>query len=171
MSHFVAGGPDRANLYQEISDKIIPELEAGRCLKSILGARQPPPLGVPKNAATGSRRSVSAGMSGQIKDYHHRLCGLLCGALAPAKAISPAWNQPAQPTCSFTAVAVTTRLCRDTFLRAKGARPYGWSPLTGRDRLMAKVGPPLALRRRSRAPEPQLLPATRAGGRLPHARA
>jgi len=54
-----AGHPDRANLYQEITDKIIAELEAGR-----LPWVQPwgentasAPLGVPQNAATGRRYS------------------------------------------------------------------------------------------------------------------
>jgi antirestriction protein ArdC len=59
MSKFVARSQDRANLYQEITDKIIDELEADRVPwvqpwgKTTASA----PLGVPKNASTKRRYS------------------------------------------------------------------------------------------------------------------
>jgi antirestriction protein ArdC len=44
---------DRASLYQEITDKIIAELEQGRVPWVQPWNATPPPLGLPKNAATG----------------------------------------------------------------------------------------------------------------------
>ena len=44
---------DRASLYQEITDKIIRELEQGRVPWVQPWAGAPAPLGLPKNAATG----------------------------------------------------------------------------------------------------------------------
>jgi antirestriction protein ArdC len=54
-----APGQDRASLYQEITDKIIAELEAGRGLwvQSWGKTAATAPLGVPKNVATGRRYS------------------------------------------------------------------------------------------------------------------
>lgn len=48
---------DRVSLYQEITDKIIAELEAGRVpwVQPWGKMAAPAPLGVPKNAATGRR--------------------------------------------------------------------------------------------------------------------
>ena len=59
MSNFVARGLDRASLYQEITDKIVAELEAGRVpwVQPWGKTTAPAPLGVPKNAATGRRYS------------------------------------------------------------------------------------------------------------------
>jgi antirestriction protein ArdC len=54
-----AGRQDRANLYQEITDKIIAELEAGRVpwVQPWGENTASAPLGVPQNAATGRRYS------------------------------------------------------------------------------------------------------------------
>ena len=56
-----ARSQDRANLYQEITDKIIAELELGRVpwvqLWGTTNATAP--LGIPKNAVTGRHYSVS----------------------------------------------------------------------------------------------------------------
>jgi antirestriction protein ArdC len=54
-----AGCQDRANLYQEITDKIIAELEGGRVpwVQPWGEAGASAPLGVPQNAATGRRYS------------------------------------------------------------------------------------------------------------------
>ena len=58
MSKFFARGQDRASLYQEITDEIIAELEAGRVpWVQPWGKTAAAPLGVPKNAATGRRYS------------------------------------------------------------------------------------------------------------------
>jgi antirestriction protein ArdC len=59
MSKFVARGQDRASLYQEITDKIVAELEAGRVpwVQPWGKTTAPAPLGVPKNAASGRRYS------------------------------------------------------------------------------------------------------------------
>jgi N-terminal domain of anti-restriction factor ArdC/Transposase DDE domain len=61
MSNFGgrARGQDRANLYQEITDKIIGELESGRVpwVQPRGKTTAPAPLGVPKNAATRRRYS------------------------------------------------------------------------------------------------------------------
>lgn len=51
-------GQDRASLYQEITDRIIAELEAGRLpWVQPWGASASAPLGLPRNAATGRRYS------------------------------------------------------------------------------------------------------------------
>ena len=54
-----AGRQDRANLYQEITDNIIAELEAGRVpwVQPWSQTASSAPLGVPKNAATGRHYS------------------------------------------------------------------------------------------------------------------
>jgi antirestriction protein ArdC len=59
MSKFFARGQVRASLYQEITDQIIVELEAGRVpwVQPWGKTAVPAPLGVPKNAATGRRYS------------------------------------------------------------------------------------------------------------------
>jgi antirestriction protein ArdC len=59
MSKFVARGQARASLYQEITDKIVAELEAGRVpwVQPWGKTTAPAPLGVPKNAATERRYS------------------------------------------------------------------------------------------------------------------
>ena len=59
MSKFVARAQDRASLYQEITDKVVAELEAGRVpwVQPWGKTTAPAPLGVPKNAATERRYS------------------------------------------------------------------------------------------------------------------
>src|ERR1700730_12665565 len=54
-----ARGQDRTNLYQELTDKIIAELEAGGVpwVQPWGRTAATAPLGVPKNAATGRRYS------------------------------------------------------------------------------------------------------------------
>jgi antirestriction protein ArdC len=56
-------GQDRANLYDEITDKIIAELEAGRVpwVKPWGTAAAKAPLALPKNASTNRRYSATAG--------------------------------------------------------------------------------------------------------------
>ena len=51
----VRAGEDRANLYDEITDKIIAELEAGRVpwVQPWRTAAAKAPLAMPKNASTG----------------------------------------------------------------------------------------------------------------------
>jgi antirestriction protein ArdC len=55
MSNSAARGQDRANLYQEITDKIVAELQAGRVpwVQPWGTTAATAPLGMPKNAATG----------------------------------------------------------------------------------------------------------------------
>ena len=52
--------PDKASLYQEVTDKIIAELEAGRVpwVQPWGSAGVNASLGLPKNAATGRRYSA-----------------------------------------------------------------------------------------------------------------
>src|ERR1700739_1465117 len=50
---------DRNSLYQQITDKIVAELEQGRVPWVQPGAGAPPPLGLPKNAATGRPTAAS----------------------------------------------------------------------------------------------------------------
>ena len=72
---------DRTSLYQEITDKIIAELEQGRVPWVQPWAGAAAPLGLPKNAATG--RVL------QRHQYPDPVAGRAPSAASPARAGSP----------------------------------------------------------------------------------